>query len=64
MAFFSILFAVPFYGDLEKMLLVFFSAIGIGTFFIFLYLLFLSIKRSFLLSKSAFVILTDSSISL
>jgi len=43
---------------------VFFITIFIGIFLMFLYLLFLSVKRSRLLSKSAFVIMTDSSISL
>lgn len=42
----------------------FFITIFFGIFFMFLYLLIVSLKRSFLLSKSAFVILTDSSISL
>ncbi len=45
-------------------LIVFFFTISLGVFGIFVYLLFLSFRRSFLLSKSAFVILTDSSISL
>ncbi|NDK09813.1 hypothetical protein GW846_03475 [Candidatus Gracilibacteria bacterium] len=43
---------------------VFFATIATGVFFVFLYLFFISIKRSALLSKSAFVIMTDSSISL
>jgi hypothetical protein len=38
--------------------------IFLGIFLMFLYLLFLSLRRSQLLSKSAFVVLTDSSISL
>ena len=42
----------------------FFVSIFIGIFFMFLYLLFLSIHRSRLLTKSAFVVMTDSSISL
>lgn len=42
----------------------FFVVIFLGVFLMFLYLLVLSLKRSFLLSKSAFVVLTDSSISL
>ncbi len=42
----------------------FFVVIFFGIFFMFLYLLFLSLRRSQLLSKSAFVVLTDSSISL
>ena len=43
---------------------VFFATIATWVFFVFLYLFFISIKRSALLSKSAFVIMTDSSISL
>lgn len=43
---------------------VFFFTIISWVFLIFLYLLFLSIHRSRLLSKSAFVVMTDSSISL
>ncbi len=42
----------------------FFITIFFGTFLMFLYLFILSLKRSFLLSKSAFVVITDSSISL
>lgn len=45
-------------------LLVFFFTIFVGVCFMFIYLLLLSIKRSRLLTKSAFVIMTDSSISL
>ena len=44
--------------------LIFFVSVFIGIFFMFLYLGFLSLRRSSLLSKSAFVVLTDSSISL
>lgn len=43
---------------------VFFTTIFFGIWLMFLYLLFLSIKRSRLLSKSAFVVMTNSSISL
>ena len=43
---------------------IFFVSIFIWVFLMFLYLGFLSLKRSSLLSKSAFVVLTDSSISL
>ncbi len=43
---------------------VFFITIILGMSWVFAYLLFLSIRRSRLLSKSAFVIMTDSSISL
>jgi len=43
---------------------VFFGTIFLGVTWMFLYLLLLSIKRSRLLSKSAFVVMTDSSISL
>lgn len=42
----------------------FFVVIFFGVFFMMLYLLFLSLKRSRLLTKSSFVVLTDSSISL
>lgn len=45
-------------------ILVFFFSVFVGVFFLFLYLLILSLRRSFLLTKSAFVIMTDSSISL
>lgn len=45
-------------------ILVFFGTIFLGVACMFLYLLLLSIKRSRLLSKSAFVVMTDSSISL
>ncbi len=44
--------------------LIFFASIFVGVSIMFLYLLFLSIKRSWLLTKSAFVVMTDSSISL
>jgi len=43
---------------------IFFGVIFIGVFCMFLYLLYLSVKRSLMLSKSAFVVMTDSSISL
>lgn len=42
----------------------FFVVIFFGVFLMMLYLLFLSLKRSRLLTKSSFVVLTDSSISL
>ncbi len=45
-------------------IIVFFATIFFGVGIMFLYLLLLSIRRSRLLSKSAFVIMTDSSISL
>lgn len=45
-------------------IVVFFATIFFGVSVMFIYLLWLSIKRSSLLSKSAFVIMTDSSISL
>lgn len=45
-------------------IIVFFATIFFGVWVMFLYLLLLSIKRSRLLSKSAFVVMTDSSISL
>ncbi len=45
-------------------IIVFFVTIFLGVLIIFLHLLLLSIKRSRLLSKSAFVVMTDSSISL
>ncbi len=60
----SIVSALPFYGDIAKMIQMFLISITIGVFLIFLYLMYLSLKRSVLLSKSAFVVLTDSSISL
>lgn len=44
--------------------LVFFTVIFVWVSFIFIYLCLLSLRRSYLLSKSAFVVLTDSSISL
>ncbi|MDA9129014.1 hypothetical protein N9J72_00880 [Candidatus Gracilibacteria bacterium] len=43
---------------------IFIVSVFFGVFLMFLYLGFLSLKRSALLSKSAFVVLTDSSISL
>lgn len=43
---------------------LFFLSIILGVFGMFVYLIFLSIGRSMLLSKSAFVVITDSSISL
>jgi len=45
-------------------MVVFFMTIFLWVFVMFIYLLFLSINRSRLLSKSAFVVMTDSSISL
>lgn len=45
-------------------IIVFFLTIFLGVGLIFLHLLLLSIKRSRLLSKSAFVVMTDSSVSL
>ena len=45
-------------------ILVFFVTIFFGIGLMFLYLLYLSLHRSRLLSKSAFVVMTDSSISL
>lgn len=56
----SILFA--FIAGLNP--LVFLFTIFVGVCCMFIYLLFLSIKRSRLLTKSAFVVMTDSSISL
>lgn len=43
---------------------VFLGSILLWVIWIFIYLLFLSIRRSLMLSKSAFVVMTDSSISL
>jgi hypothetical protein len=60
----SILGALPFYEDIGKLMRVFLLIICVWIFFLFFYLLFLSFRRSSLLSKSAFVVLTDSSISL
>lgn len=44
--------------------IVFLFTVFVGVSMMFIYLLFLSIKRSRLLTKSAFVVMTDSSISL
>ena len=60
----SVLISLPFFGFLPALLGVFFTCVFIGIFFIFLYLFFLSLRRTNLLTKSAFVVLTDSSISL
>jgi hypothetical protein len=60
LAVFSVFFA--FIAGLNP--LVFFFTIFVGVSLMFVYLLFLSIKRSWLLTKSAFVVMTDSSISL
>lgn len=60
----SILVAIPFAGSTMTFLWVFLWAVSIGVALLFIYLLFISLKRSFLLSKSAFVVLTDSSISI
>ena len=60
LAIMSVLFA--FFSGLNP--IVFFFTIFVGVNIMFIYLLFLSIKRSRLLSKSAFVVMTDSSISL
>ncbi len=46
------------------MVRAFFSSIALWVVLILIYLMFLSLRRSFVLSKSAFVILTDSYISL
>ncbi len=60
LAIISIIIAIFSGGDV----IVFFVILGIGVMMMFAYLLFLSLQRSFLLSRSAFIILTDTAISL